>query len=147
MTRLACVLTVIASMSVTACGGGGSDGSPATSGGGGTPGGGGGPGGSAVEAGFNVFPKTIFTGFDGMHTYKAPVIAVSEGEVIADGAVTWTLSDPSIGELTTERDGVMITAKKSGSATLTATHKGQTATASLTVYAYTAAAYAEGEQR
>jgi mono/diheme cytochrome c family protein len=140
MTRFAKVLAVSGAMAMLACGGS-SDGSPAA-------GGGGDAGHQPVVQPFSIFPKTIYTGFDGMHAYKAPVIAVSTmGEPIETGGVTWTLADPSFGELKVESGGVMITAKKAGSTMLTATQGDKTANATLTVYAYTPAAYAEGEQR
>jgi len=137
MLRSALVLTVTASVLVAACGGGGS----------GDMGTGRDPSGAGAGKDFTIFPKTIYTGFDGMHAYKAPVIAVVNGEPIEDGQVTWTLSDPSFGDLKVDPQGVTITAKKAGKAQLTASHAGKSASASLTVYAYTVQAYAEGEQR
>ena len=103
---------------------------------------------SAASTEFAIFPKAIFTGFDGAHTYKAPVIAVAPGgDPITAGGITWTLSDPSLGELKVDNAGVTITAKKSGDTTLTATMGTQTATATLKVYAYTEAQWSEGEHR
>jgi hypothetical protein len=126
MKRFASVLAVISSMMILACGDSGS--------------------GKKVE--FSIFPPKVYTGFDGMHTYKAPVIAVSEeNEPITTGGVTWSLSDPSMGDLATDAQGVMITAKKAGDTTLIASYMGKQAMASLHIYMYTPAAYAEGEQR
>ena len=103
---------------------------------------------SGPKVAFNVFPRTIYTGYDGAHLYKAPVIAVSEdGEAITTGGVTWTIADPSVADLKPEMQGCTITSKKAGDTTVTATYMGKTFTASLHVYAYTAQQYAEGEQR
>lgn len=131
MKRFASVLAAAGSILVVGCGDSGGGGAAA----------------KKPEA-FNVFPKSIYTGFDGQHTYKAPVIAVSkEGVPITTGGVTWTLADPSLADVAVEAQGATLTAKKSGETTLTANMSGQTFTATVKIYAYTAAAYAEGEHR
>jgi hypothetical protein len=106
-------------------------------------------GGKVAPAKFSIFPREIYTGFDGTHTYKAPVIAVSkEGVPITSGGVTWTIADPSLADLKVEPQGVIITAKKAGDTKLTATQAGQEPFAvPLKIYAYTPTAWAEGEHR
>lgn len=127
MKRFASVLAGAGSMLMLSCGDGGS---------------------TATKVMFNVFPRTIYTGFDGMHTYKAPVIAVSEeGEAITTGGVAWTIADPTMADLQPSAQGCTIVAKKAGDTKVTATYMGKTFTADLHVYAYTAGQYAEGEQR
>lgn len=92
---------------------------------------------------FKVFPPKIYTGFDdGAHKYQAPAITVG-----AAATVSWKISDPSIATLEPDGKNVMITARKVGSATLTATSGGKDQTASITVYAYTAEQYAAGQKR
>jgi mono/diheme cytochrome c family protein len=128
MKRFACVLAMAGSLSVMACGGD----SAAKS--------------KAPE--FSIFPRTIYTGFDGQHTYKAPVIAVSADEKqVLTGDVTWTLADPSLADVKVEAAGATLTAKKAGDTTLTATQLGKSFTAKVKIYAYTPQAYAEGEHR
>jgi mono/diheme cytochrome c family protein len=128
MKRFASVLAVAGLFSVAACG----DSAGSTT--------------KAPE--FSIFPRTIYTGFDGQHTYKAPVIAVSADEKqILTGDVTWALGDPSFGDIKTEAGGATITAKKAGDTTLTAKQGTKSYTANVKIYAYTPAAYAEGEHR
>lgn len=128
MTRFASMLAAAGSILIVACGDSG--------------------GGGAKQVDFSIFPSKIYTGFDGMHTYKAPVIAVAPGGTpIKTGGVMWTLADPSMAELKIDAEGVTITAKKAGETTLTAAGGGKMATATLKIYSYTAAAYAEGEHR
>ena len=145
-------------ISVAACGGdssestdtggsntGGTTGGNATTGSG--SGSAGNNGGSSPD--FKVFPIAIYAGFDdNAHTYQAPVIAVTlDGVPLEDGSVTWSLSDPSFGDLDAEDDGLMITTKKAGDTMLTATRGGASVSVPLHVYQYSAEAYAEGEHR
>jgi len=101
-------------------------------------------------------PETLYTGVDGTHTFIAPVAVYD-----ADGDLTVTASDPSAVTITptklkspTNSDGVtdngkyfLATAKKAGQVTLTATSKGRSVTASLTITDYAAGRYAAGEAR
>jgi hypothetical protein len=85
-----------------------------------------------ANATLRIFPPKIYSGFDGANTYRAPVVAVGTGE-----DVEWKLSDPSLASLEVSIDGVMLTSMKAGSATITATAGGKTATAEVTINAYT----------
>jgi hypothetical protein len=107
---------------------------------------GGGSGSSAdpVKGGgkLEIFPPEIFTGTDGVHTFKAPVISVH-----SSGAVTWTIADPSIAQIMPAAENVMIVATKAGDTTITATSGGATATAPLHIVSYTELQYSDGEKR
>jgi Big-like domain-containing protein len=91
---------------------------------------------------FEVFPPEIFTGTDGSHTFKAPVITVN-----SSGPVTWTIADPSIAQLAPDAENVMITATKAGDTMITATSGGKTSTATLHVVSYTTQQYEDGMKR
>ena len=100
---------------------------------------------SAAPAGFKIFPPHIYTGTDGVHEYKAPIITVNP-----PGAVTWTISDPTLATLAPEGakgENLMLTAKKAGMATVTAASAGQTLTADIVIISYTPQQYALGEKR
>lgn len=121
----------LAMLSVVACGGDSGSGES-------------GEKGSGVVAGgrFEIFPPEIFTGTDGMHTFKAPIITVN-----SSGAVTWTIADPSVAQLMADGENAMLVASKSGDTMVTATSGGKSSTAALHVVSYTAAQYADGEKR
>lgn len=100
-------------------------------------------------------PSTLYTGIDGTHTFIAPVAVYD-----ADSDLTVTASDPSAVTIapvklkTPERDGIVdngkyyfITAKKAGNVTLTATSKGRTTTATLTITDYASTRWAAGKAR
>jgi hypothetical protein len=101
-------------------------------------------------------PSTVFSGFDGEHTFQVP-IAVYD----ADGDVELTADDPSAVafERTTlskpvNADGIidagayfLLTMKKAGTFTLTASSSGRTAKASIRSTAYDAARWSAGKQR
>jgi hypothetical protein len=90
----------------------------------------------------SINPPVIFTGYDGVNTYKAPVIA--EG----GKSVTWSISDESLAALTPGADGeLMITAKKAGEGVITLTAGGKSVTADLRIAAYTPEENAVGKQR
>jgi hypothetical protein len=101
-------------------------------------------------------PDRVFTGRDGTHTFQVPVAVYD-----ADSDLTVTADDPAGVTITkatltnpVNQDGVtdngryfLLTALKAGTFTLTATSKGKSATASLTVTSYDAGRYAAGEAR
>lgn len=100
---------------------------------------------------FTIFPDQIWTGYDGMNTYKAPIIALS-----AAGEVTWTIDDPSIATLDTkssnpkaEPGGVnmMITATKAGKTMIHATDGKTMKSAVLEVIEYPYAQWQAGKAR
>jgi len=101
-------------------------------------------------------PDALFSGFDGAHTFVAP-IAVYD----SDSDLTVTASDPSAVTITPKQlvnpvspDGVtdngkyfFVTAKKAGTVTLTAKSKGRSTTATLTIADYAAGRWAAGDAR
>ncbi|HKP62068.1 MAG TPA: hypothetical protein VJV78_35295 [Polyangiales bacterium] len=92
-----------------------------------------------------IFPPEIFSGTDGTHTFKAPVIAVNYDE-----PVKWTIADPSIAQLApadADNEHCMITVLKTGETSVTATSGAATFTAKLHVVPYTAQEYSDGEKR
>jgi hypothetical protein len=99
--------------------------------------------GTPAATDLQIIPATVYTGFDGTDAFKAPVISVGGQNV------KWTLSDPGAATLEPSADGsqLMIVTKKAGSFTLTATAGGKTATAKLSVTAYTNAQHAAGAKR
>jgi hypothetical protein len=99
---------------------------------------------SDVVAGgqFKIFPPEIFTGTDGVHTFKAPIITVNSA-----GAVTWTVADPSIAQITPDGENAMVVATKAGDTKVTAMSGGKSSEVTLHVVSYTPEQYAEGEKR
>lgn len=101
-------------------------------------------------------PNIVYTGVDGTHTFVAPVAVYD-----SDSDLTVTASDPSGVTITktalknpVSPDGVtdngkyyFLTAKKAGTYTITATSKGRTATAKLTVASYASDRWTTGKTR
>ena len=100
---------------------------------------------SETAGAIQVFPPKIYSGFDGTNSYQAPIIAHN-----AASKVTWTISDESIASLMpsgAKGENLMLTMKKAGSATITATAGGKTSTGTLSVTAYTSAQREAGAHR
>ncbi len=101
-------------------------------------------------------PDKVFSGTDGTHAFKVP-LAVYD----SDADLTVTASDPTGLALATTTlknpvspDGItdngkyfMITARKAGTYTLTATSKGRSTTATVTVTDYAANRWSDGDAR
>lgn len=101
-------------------------------------------------------PDRLFSGRDGTHTFKVPVAVYD-----SDTDLTVTASDPTAVTLTkttlknpVNADGVtdngkyyLVTAQKAGTFTLTASSKGRSATASLTISDYAAGRFDTGKGR
>jgi hypothetical protein len=100
-------------------------------------------------------PDSVYSGFDGTHTFKVP-IAVYD----ADADLTVTASDPSAVTITPAKlknpvvDGItdngkyfLVTSNKAGTVTLTAKSKGRSTTATLTITDYAAGRWATGDTR
>lgn len=101
-------------------------------------------------------PDNVYTGTDGAHTFKVPVAVYD-----SDSDLTVTPSDPSALALAkstlknpVSQDGLtdngkyfMVTALKAGTYTLTATSKGRSAKATITVSDYAPSRYADGKAR
>ena len=95
--------------------------------------------------GFKIFPPRIYTGTDGVHDYKAPIITVDP-----PGAVNWAISDPTLAKIAPDgakSENLMITASKPGMTTITATSGGQTLSAELVIVSYTPQQYDFGMKR
>ncbi|MET0341303.1 MAG: hypothetical protein ABW252_09880 [Polyangiales bacterium] len=118
------------------CGGGGGGGDDDNGGGDPAPGGSGGQTGD-LEIVFNP----MYSGFDGVHTYQIPVKTTGVKNA------TFTAADPSLVTIEKDGDGVLITTKKAGETTITATAGGLKGTAKLTITNYTAAQWTAGESR
>ena len=101
-------------------------------------------------------PDRVYTGTDGTHTFKVPIAVYDSDSDLAitpsDGAALTltktTLKNP------VDPDGItdngkyyLVTAKKAGTFTLTATSKGRSTTASVTISSYDAARYEIGRAR
>lgn len=101
-------------------------------------------------------PDTLYTGFDGTHTFIAPIAVYdsdSDLTVTASDSAAVTIAPAKLSNPTSS-DGTVdngkyyfLTAKKAGTVTLTASSKGRTTTATLTITAYDAARYAAGQTR
>jgi hypothetical protein len=92
-----------------------------------------------------IFPPQVFSGTDGVHTFKAPIIVINNS-----GPVMWTIADPTIAQIApadADNQHLMITMLKSGNTTITAMNGGQTSTVPLNVRSYTAQEYGDGEKR
>ena len=101
-------------------------------------------------------PDKVYSGTDGTHVFKVP-LAVYD----SDADLVVTASDPSaltLGKTTLKNpvnpDGItdngkyfMVTASKAGTYTLTATSKGRSTTATVTVIDYAATRWGAGEAR
>jgi hypothetical protein len=87
----------------------------------------------------------MYSGFDGVHTYQVPVTITGN----ADGAITWSASDPSMVDLVPDSTGMncMITTKKAGNVTIQATTKDSIGKAPLTIESFTAAQWTKGQSR
>src|SRR3954470_2275060 len=57
------------------------------------------PGGSA---GLEILPKKIYSGFDGVAVYRAPILARGGTDL------TWSLADPSLAQLMPEAGGTQL---------------------------------------
>jgi hypothetical protein len=88
-----------------------------------------------------INPPVAYSGFDGEHTFVIPLLASLDGEV------EWSVADPSIVDLAVPSatpttwselgdSWVVLTTKKAGTTTLTATAGGVSATAEVNVAAY-----------
>lgn len=96
-------------------------------------------------------PPTLYSGFDGEHTYKAPLAVYDAADdlelTIDDTAASITpVKLAATGSLDSGRY-YMLSTKKAGDFVLTATSNGRTATAKVVVSPYTTARWTKGEQR
>jgi len=98
--------------------------------------------GSTAPANLRIFPAKIYSGFDGQNKYRVPAVVVGSAS-----EATWSISDPALASLEPSIDGVILTTKKAGTAKLTVKISGVTATAEVTVNAYTPAQHDDGKAR
>src|SRR6478672_9228265 len=101
-------------------------------------------------------PNKVFSGVDGSHTFKVPLavydadadLAVTASDPTALTLAPTTLKNPvSPDGITDNGKYFMITALKAGTYTLTASSKGRTTTASVTIAAYAAGRWDDGKAR
>jgi hypothetical protein len=106
---------------------------------------------SASVPDLQLRPAAVYSGFDGTHTYRAPIAAYG-----AAADLTLTAADPSVVSIEAtalKNPGgdtgkyFMLTMKKAGTTQLTASSGGASSSATLTVTSYTTARYEAGEQR
>lgn len=150
---------VAATALATGCGGddssptGGTGGSGGTGGAGGTGGSTGGTGGgNTCTSGFPIIFSPVYSAFDGTNTYKVPVIAYG-----ITGEVKWTSSDPDavyfdpgkveFGDAGAPGAAAMITTRKVGEFTITASSGTSCGTTKLTVTQATAEERERGSNR
>jgi hypothetical protein len=143
-SRSASYLVVALAVATAACSKSDSGGSQPTGGSGGT----GTPGtvGGATSCAKNqieILFSPMYSAFDGVHRFQVP--ATVDG--IDPAAITWSLSDPSLGNLQTNADGVMITVQKAGTANVIATAGSLCGSASLTVTSATPDHWTVGSTR
>lgn len=104
---------------------------------------------SAAPA-LRILPEVAHSGFDGTHTFRAPVgvYGASTASLVSSDPTVVTIEAATLSD-SVQDDGVyfMVTAKKPGTVTLTATSGGATVTSTFTVNAYTTQQYAAGEAR
>jgi Pilus formation protein N terminal region len=99
----------------------------------------------AAAGELEIFPPKIYTGVDGVHLYRAPIITVGHA-----GPVTWTIGNPALADIAPDPSGtekLMIVAKAAGATSITATSGGASSTASLDIIGYTPQQYDEGMRR
>ncbi len=87
-----------------------------------------------------MYPAEVFTGYDGSRAYKVPV------SLVGGASATWTAEDPSLVTLETKKEGVMITARKAGSTTVTAKVGSKSYKVKVTITKYAQGAWAAGEK-
>ena len=96
----------------------------------------------------NVDFSPMYSGWDGMHTYQIPA-TIANAAVTGISNVSWSASDTSMVDLAPANDGVgvMITTKKPGKVTITATAGPAIGKSLLTIAAYTPAQWSAGQAR
>lgn len=83
----------------------------------------------------------MYSGWDGVHTYKIPVVAKGLKNV------KFTASDPSMVDIQKTAEGAMITTRKAGKVTITGTAGGLKGTSELTITQYDPADWEAGKKR
>lgn len=93
---------------------------------------------------FQIFPPTLFGGFDGANMYKVPISIFK-----SDGPVTISVDDPSLVSIDAQSNGtkVMLTTLKAGKTMLHAKTATQSADAPLTINMYTPKQHDAGMNR
>ena len=98
-----------------------------------------------------IRPPLAYTGVDGTHVFKVPVAvygAAADLSLTASDSALVTLAPATLANPTGD-DGkyYLVTAKKAGTVTLTATSGGRSVTSQLTITDYPAARYSAGETK
>ncbi len=101
-------------------------------------------------------PDRVFTGTDGTHTFRVPLavydsaddLTVAASDATGITVAKTTLTNPVNPDGVTDNGKYyLVTAKKAGTYTLTATSKGRSTTATVTITDYDASRYAAGQAR
>jgi hypothetical protein len=97
--------------------------------------------------GVNIKFSPMYSGYDGVHTYQVPALV----DGVDPATVTWGASDPTMVSFSPYVRGIMITTKKAGTVTISATvnagGKTSCGSAPLTITAYTTAEWQLGHDR
>ena len=98
---------------------------------------------TCAKSQIEILFSPMFSAFDGVHRFQVPATVNS----IDPSAITWSISDPTLANLQTNADGVMITVQKAGTANIIATAGTLCGSAPLTVTAATADHWMVGSAR
>jgi hypothetical protein len=103
---------------------------------------------SSYSQTLNVDFSPMYSGYDGVHTFQVPA-TIANAAVTGVSNVSWSASDKSVVDLAPAGDGVgvMITTKKAGQVTITATTANAIGKSLLTIAAYTPQQWAAGQAR
>jgi hypothetical protein len=96
---------------------------------------------SANNGPLGITPTQLYSGYDGANSFR--IGAVARGAT----SVTWSLADPSVGDLSADGLGVTITTRMAGATMLSASDGTHTASVPLTVTQYTPDQHTVGRQR
>lgn len=96
----------------------------------------------------NIEFSPMYSGYDGVHTYQLPA-TIANAAVTGIANVSWSVSDRSMVDVAPAADGVgiMLTTKKPGTVTITATSGDAIGKAKLTIASYTPEQWAAGQAR
>jgi cytochrome c553 len=142
-TSLIATALLAAAGVVYGCGSDSEDGSNDTTGAGSSLPGDAGTGGTGSSAALKVAFSPMYSAFDGVHEFKLPVIVDEDG----GAGAKFEASDPSYVDIDKTAEGAMLTMRKSGEVTITATLGDRKGTAKLSIAKASAGDYDLGKMR
>jgi len=100
----------------------------------------------------NIYFNPMYSGYDGVHTYRVPATIDNGNGAAPVAGAHWEASDPSMVDIAPDPTdptgvGVLLTTKKAGTVTITATTKDAIGKALLTITAYTPDQWQLGQTR